>query len=129
MYTVLVTGDRNWTNYERIARELDAVMHERNAAVLIIHGAATGADSLARQWSDRNYHYYDGYQDSKEYPANWRKYGRAAGPIRNQQMLEEGKPDFVLAFHNNIANSKGTKDMVARARKANIPVKICTETN
>jgi hypothetical protein len=44
------------------------------------------------------------------YPADWNRHGQAAGPIRNQQMLDQGRPDIVLAFHANISQSKGTKD-------------------
>jgi hypothetical protein len=58
------------------------------------------------------------------YPANWFKFGKAAGPKRNQEMLNKERPDFVLAFHNDIGNSRGTKDMVNRAHKARIPVHL-----
>jgi hypothetical protein len=54
-------------------------------------------------------------------PADWTKYGKAAGPIRNQEMLDMD-PDLVLAFHSDLDNSKGTKDMVARARKKGVKV-------
>ena len=37
-------------------------------------------------------------------------------------MLDEGKPDTVVYFHDNIERSKGTKDMVSRAKKAGLPV-------
>ena len=56
------------------------------------------------------------------YPADWNKYHKAAGPIRNQQMLTEGKPTLVLAFHDNITASKGTRDMVKRSLKGGLPV-------
>lgn len=49
---------------------------------------------------------------------------RQAGPIRNEQMLQEGQPDKVLAFHENLAQSRGTADMVRRAAKAGVPVEI-----
>lgn len=60
------------------------------------------------------------------FPAKWKEFGRAAGPIRNQQMLDEGKPELVLAFHDDLENSKGTKDMVGRAMKADLPVILYT---
>ena len=56
------------------------------------------------------------------FPADWDKYHKAAGHIRNQQMLTEGKPTLVLAFHHDLARSKGTKDMVRRALKAGLAV-------
>jgi hypothetical protein len=59
----------------------------------------------------------------ESFPADWEQYGRAAGPIRNQQMLE-AKPDRVFAFHEDLEHSKGTGDMVRRARKAGVPVEV-----
>ena len=50
-----------------------------------------------------------------KFPAEWDKYGKAAGVLRNQQMLDEGYPDLVVYFHKDLENSKGTKDMVTRA--------------
>ena len=54
------------------------------------------------------------------YPANWKKHGRAAGPIRNKQMLEEAKPDLVIAF----PGGAGTANMVKQAREAGVKVEI-----
>jgi hypothetical protein len=55
-------------------------------------------------------------------PADWDKYGKRAGAMRNQQMLDE-HPDIeqALAFHPNLKESKGTKDMVARLKRKRIP--------
>jgi hypothetical protein len=52
------------------------------------------------------------------YVAQWKKHGRAAGPIRNQRMLDEGKPDLVVAF----PGGRGTADMIRRAERAGVPV-------
>lgn len=64
--------------------------------------------------------------DFESYPTDWNRYGKAAGPIRNQQMLDEGKPDIVVAFSDTLVkpNGKptGTGDMVIRAKKADLPV-------
>ncbi len=94
---------------------------------VLIHGDAYGADKISGKIVES----YPPDPDTDEaevqvlkFPANWTKLGRAAGPVRNRQMLREGKPDFVLAFHKNLNESRGTKDMVAVARKAGIPVKI-----
>lgn len=58
----------------------------------------------------------------QEFPANWNLYGKRAGPIRNGQMLEEGKPEMVVAFRG--PNSRGTQNMINQAEKAGIPVQI-----
>jgi hypothetical protein len=83
--------------------------------VCIVHGAAKGLDTIAGQVAREL-----GY-DVVPHEAEWSTYGRAAGPIRNQQMLEE-RPNLVLAFHDDLLSSKGTKDMVKRALKAGLHV-------
>lgn len=52
------------------------------------------------------------------FPAHWDKYGKAAGPLRNQQMLDEGTPDLILAF----PGGAGTEDMCRRGVLAGIEV-------
>jgi hypothetical protein len=80
--------------------------------LLIIHGAAMGADRWADIWAAR------ANVPVKRFRANWDRYGKSAGPRRNQKMLDEGKPDLVIAFPGGF----GTADMVARARTAGVPV-------
>lgn len=111
---VLVCGSRHWLDKATIKQELETI---KNISV-VIHGACRGADILAAQVAkELNI-------PIEEFPADWKLYGLSAGPKRNQQMLDEGKPDYVLAFHENINSSKGTKDMISRAAKANINYKI-----
>lgn len=52
--------------------------------------------------------------------AEWGKYGKKAGPVRNQKMLDEGMPNVVYAFHSNIEASRGTRDMLERVQKAGL---------
>jgi len=112
---LLVCGDRHWTDYNTIRRVIKEYSPE-----VVIEGEARGADSLARLAAESL------NIPVIKFPAQWDLYGRAAGPIRNKQMLEEGKPDMVLAFHDNTQASKGTKNMVMLARKAYIPdVVVC----
>ena len=91
---------------------------------LIIHGAARGADTLGKFVAEKIG--LKVINDGKGFPADWNRYGKGAGPVRNQQMIDEGKPDLVLAFHENINESRGTKDMVARARGIGLKVIIIT---
>lgn len=58
------------------------------------------------------------------YGADWDTHGKAAGPIRNQRMLDEGQPEIVFAFTDDLAASRGTADMVRRARAADLPVYV-----
>lgn len=114
---VLVTGDRNWTDIETIEWQLKLCVHME----VLIHGGARGADTIAGAFGKK----LGSKVEVLEFRADWDKYGRAAGPIRNKQMLVEGFPDYVLAFHDDLELSKGTRHMVSLARKAGIPVKVC----
>lgn len=104
---VLVCGGREYADTERVRAVLDDE-HQRDPIGLIIEGGATGADTLARQWAT------DRGVEVITVPALWKVHGKAAGPIRNQRMLENYAPDLVIAF----AGGKGTADMVRRAHEA-----------
>lgn len=111
---LLICGDRNWIDKDKIRQCIDVVDPD-----VIIEGDARGADRIAGEIAlDMGYVLGDSLL---VFPADWDKYHKAAGPIRNQQMLDEGQPTMVYAFHNNIHDSKGTKDMIKRSLKAKIP--------
>lgn len=112
---VLVCGDRFWTDKEKIRERLGRLP----AGSTVIHGAARGADSIAGAIAQEF-----GFK-VRAFPADWAKHGKAAGPIRNLQMLDE-KPELVIAFHSNLANSKGTKHTVTEAWSRGITVEIKT---
>jgi len=84
---------------------------------LVISGGARGADAIAADAAvERGI-------STMIFPADWQRYGRSAGAIRNQRMLDEGRPTDVLAFSTKYpALTAGTRDMVARARRAGLPV-------
>ncbi len=107
---VLVCGSREWADYAVIEQRIKALP----PGSVIIEGEARGADKSARQIAEHL------GLEVVPFPADWDRYGKEAGPIRNQQMLDEGKPDLVLAFP--VPDSVGTQDMIARAKKAGIPV-------
>lgn len=121
---VIICGSRDWTNKARIGRYLDTLMDDEGYtadSITVIHGGCKGADHHAgMEAKGRGI-------SVVEYPANWLKHGLRAGPIRNQQMIDDGRPDRVVAFHADLNTSKGTKDMVARARFHDIPVTIIQE--
>lgn len=116
---VLICGDRGWTDKDAIRNVLAGLEDVTH----VIEGEARGADTLAREVAD------EFGITVLPFPAKWTQYGRAAGPIRNKQMLDEGKPDFVIAFHNNITESRGTKDMLEQARKARVQTRLCTSNS
>lgn len=111
MIRVLVCGGRDYTDAMTLGSWLGGIHKDRGIA-LIIEGGGTGADTLARLFGQ-----YAGIP-VRTFGANWRKLGKAAGPIRNAKMIEEGKPDLCVAF----PGGRGTADMVRRARAAGIEV-------
>lgn len=116
-YRVLVCGSRHWRDSEAIHHTLDLHLRLHYGRIEIIHGNARGADLIA---------------DSvarglglvvHPYPADWNAHGRAAGPIRNRQMLDQ-HPDVVLAFKDGFDHTfsrGGTEHMVKIALDAQVP--------
>ena len=113
----LFCGDRKWKDIQRILVVM-TILKNTFGIFTVIEGEAKGADLISAVTANKL------NLPVERYPANWNKYNKAAGPIRNTQMLDEGKPDGVLAFHDNILESKGTKNMVFQSLKAGIPVWI-----
>ncbi len=114
---ILICGDRNWSNYWVIYD----VLSKLDRTSLIIHGAAKGADTIAGTIAGAlNF-------TVLPVPAEWDKYGKAAGPIRNKKMLDM-KPDLVIAFHNNLEESRGTKNTIEQAKKLNIETQVIYES-
>lgn len=116
---ILVCGSRDWSDRATIERALLALPAE----TIVVHGFCRGADllagSVARSLG----------MTVRFYPADWEKYGRSAGPRRNAEMLRaEHLPsepiDLCLAFHDDIERSRGTLDMVTKARGAGIEVRV-----
>lgn len=108
---VIVTGSRDWTDYDAIYAALVAI---KPRPAVLVEGGARGADALAVMAARRL-----GIK-VETHRADWRSFGRAAGPIRNQDMADLGG-DLLLAFL--LPQSVGTVDMIRRCRKSGIPVK------
>ncbi len=109
---ILICGSRTYTNTEAIARYVNSL----EAGVTVIHGGAIGADSIAGEIAERR------AMKVEVYLPDWDGLGKKAGFVRNQEMIDEGKPDLVVYFTNDLSVSKGTSDMVKRAISAKIDV-------
>ena len=107
MTRVLVCGGRDFDDYGFVREVLDYY-----APTVVIHGAARGADSLAHRWAQNT------YTPVESYPADWKRDGKAAGPIRNAKMLAEGNPDLVIAF----PGGNGTAHMAKIAKAKGVHV-------
>ena len=117
---ILCCGSRYWDNIKKIEKEFDRLENEGHRIQLIIEGEADGADKLSRAVAEKRGIPVCGFF------ANWAFYGRAAGPIRNGNQIKFIKPNVALAFHSNIHESKGTKNMVEQAKRKGIKVRIVT---
>lgn len=106
---VLVCGGRNYRDPKAVYEALNAL----DGVTSIIEGGAQGADCFAAEWADKT------GTPHMQFNADWKTHGRAAGPIRNRQMLDEGKPDLVLAF----PGGRGTANMIMQAQAAGVRVK------
>jgi hypothetical protein len=109
---VLVCGGRDFVDSALLYGVLDE-LNRKKTIICVIEGDARGADRLAGQWARRN------HIDLKVIVPEYDQFGaRLAPPLRNQRMLDEGKPDLVVAF----PGGDGTKDMVRRAVKAGVAI-------
>lgn len=108
---ILVCGGRDFSDSNLLNKFLNQYLSDIDDLV-IIQGDAKGADYLAKLWAVSNTVKFESF------PADWKKYGKRAGYIRNTQMLNEGKPDIVVAF----PGGKGTQMMITLAEAAGVPV-------
>ena len=113
---VVIAGCRDYNNYDEAKRYIDYclsnVRKENN--IVIVSGCATGADTIGERYAEEN-----GFEVEK-YPADWKTYGRSAGPKRNKQMAEVS--DYVICFWDE--KSTGMRSMISYARKFGKPIKI-----
>ncbi len=115
-YRILVTGSRDWADWNLLNNTLNEVAGN-NTDLVLIHGACpSGADKMADKWRK-----YQGVF-CEQYPADWKAYGRRAGFLRNAEMIRLGVPDICLAFIKN--NSKGATMTANLAEKAGIETRI-----
>ena len=110
-FKVLISGDRHWVNRERMTCLF--LLLPTNS--VIIHGCCRGADMMAESVALELNRKYNSKFTFQRFPADWTQ-GLKAGPLRNIEMVNEN-PHLVLAFHNDIKNSKGTKNLVSVAVK------------
>jgi hypothetical protein len=120
LHLVLICGSREWWDPEPIRREIrkrKTWCKRQGYELVIIEGEARGADQTARIVAEQeDVHVI-------RVAALWETRGKPAGPQRNAIMAAIG-PQEVVAFHEDIENSKGTKDMLKRAEKLDIPTKV-----
>jgi len=108
---VIIAGGRDVTNYDLL---LEAITESEYHISQVICGGASGADALGERWAREN-----GVPVEKCH-ADWKKYGNAAGPIRNRQMANRG--EALIALWDG--KSRGTKNMIDEATKKGLKIKV-----
>ena len=106
-----IIGSRTFNDYALLQQSLETY---RPKITLVVSGAARGADSLGEQWAKQN------GIGTKVFPADWDKYGKRAGFIRNEDIIKNS--DCVIAFWDG--ESRGTAHSISLCEKYNKPYKI-----
>lgn len=113
----MVTGSRDWTDEATIRKAFKPIRqkHHPDDVVLVSGACPTGADRICELIA------HDNLWRVERHPADWERYGTAAGPIRNEEMVRAGA-DQVLAFRR--AKSRGTGHTIELAQTAGLPVTV-----
>jgi len=108
---VCVCGSRYWKNKDFVDEKLDSLLQyvEDPSTVTILEGGATGVDAFAKEYAKKR------NMNCQEYPADWDKLGKAAGPIRNEKMIKDC--NWVIAFLQKGKENKGTQNAISQAKK------------
>lgn len=116
MTKIIIAGSRTFNNYPLLEKNVDEYISDLNITdeIQIVSGGARGADKLGEKYAEEC-----GY-DLKVFPADWNKYGKRAGYLRNEQMAEYA--DYLIVFWDN--QSRGTKHMIDLAIKHKLGVCI-----
>lgn len=113
MFKVIIAGGRDFNDYDLLSYKLNRILKNKTD-IQIVCGMARGADSLGERYAKENNYLI------KEFPANWDKYGKAAGYIRNKEMAEYA--DACVCFWDS--KSKGTKHMIDLATEQGLDLRI-----
>ena len=107
MYYLIIAGGRDFNDYPLLERTVDQFLKDVRDEITIFCGKASGADSLGERYALAR-----GYA-VQYFPALWKKFGRAAGPVRNQEMVD--RADALVAFWDG--KSRGTAHIIGAARR------------
>lgn len=117
-FKVIICGSRDFTDYELLKSKCDLLLSKKiedGYRITIISGCAKGADTLGEKYANERKF------DIEKYPADWNKYGKGAGFIRNEEMSKNAQA--CIAFFSSKNESIGTKDMVKRATEKKLLVR------
>lgn len=113
-FRVIVSGGRDFSDYEYLRSSLDLLLQNITGQIVIVSGTAKGADKLGEQYAAEK-----GYAVLR-FPADWDRFGKAAGYMRNEQMAKNA--DALVAFWDG--TSKGTKNMIQLAKRYDLKIRV-----
>lgn len=115
-YRVIIAGSRSFNDYDLLRHKCDEILKDRilSSEIVIVSGTASGADSLGERYAREK-----GFAVDRR-PADWKTYGKAAGPIRNAEMALSS--DALIAFWDG--KSRGTHHMITLAGKKGLDVHV-----
>lgn len=114
MIKVIISGGRDFENYALLKFKCNAILKDINDEIQIVSGGSKGADTLGERYAkDKGF-------ICKRFEAEWDKNGKAAGPIRNEEMAKYA--DYLIAFWNG--KSIGTKSMISKAQNVGLKIRI-----
>lgn len=111
---VIIAGGRDFKDYDLLCQKCDQILSSVQEDIIIVSGCALGADFLGEKYSEER-----GYQ-TFYFPANWRLYGRGAGPVRNREMADYA--DAAIVFWDG--QSKGSAHMIETAKEKGLKVRV-----
>jgi len=117
MLKVIIAGSRGFGDYYLLANKCSKILigaMSKDGEVEIVSGGADGADKLGERYAAEK------GLSVKLFPADWKQYGKAAGPLRNKQMAEYA--DALIAFWDGV--SPGTKDMIEQATAKGLKTRV-----
>lgn len=125
MKRVIIAGNREFNDYDMLRRCVDTILHDDFAAhtpLEFVSGHAHGADELGEKYFHKQINGTGDYKLTL-FPADWGKYGRSAGPIRNREMVNYAGDDGVLiAFWDG--TSPGTRNVINEAIEHGLEVHV-----
>lgn len=119
MFRVIIAGGRDFADYALLSKTMDEYLSEVTDDIFIVCGQARGADTLGEQYG-KDHGYAVNY-----FPAQWNRYGKSAGYIRNTEMAKNA--DALVAFWDG--RSLGTKHMIATAEQLGLDVRVVQYKN
>lgn len=114
MFRVIIAGGRDFNDYLLLRETMDNLLQNITEEIVVVCGQARGADTLGEQYAKER-----GYRVDY-YPANWKRYGKRAGYLRNEQMAQNA--DALVAFWDG--KSRGTKLMIGLAKQYGLKVRV-----